>query len=312
MPAFPPYGGPGWGSEWWGAGGWGGPTSAALQLVDAVAIRENVVQLTFNQPVYFSELLDIPDGSIISKYTVAPVAGSVGIDGNPARPVNVAAVALAQTPEDQGDLPPGSQFGAVLDVTLDRPMSPFPCAYTITVSQLFDADLSVALDPGHATLQYAAVFKVFVPPQISTPAFNRDFSNPQSLFGATNLPNPQNVANLGVFPISDGDYAIDSGLQGYKKRCFRRLYTAVAGFLHLGPTYGVGIPQQGKKLARPATIAQLAASAESQIGQEPETKSVHVTGARDTQNPGLTRFTVIAVTKGGASTKFSAAFPSST
>jgi hypothetical protein len=156
------------------------------------------------------------------------------------------------------------------------------------------------------------VYRVYVPPSVELPSPNRDFSNPQSLFGASTLSNPQVVQNLGVFPVSDGDYAIDSGLQSYKKRCFRRLYTAVGGFLHLGPTYGVGIPQQGKKLARPSTINGIAASAEAQIGQEPETRACTVTGVADPTNDGLVTFTVVAVTKSGASTKFSAAFPTST
>jgi hypothetical protein len=307
MPAaiVPPSGTPiGWGSEPWGSGGWGGPTSGILTLLSAVAIAENVIQLVFSNAVYFSGLLDTPDASNPALYTVTANTSTTGYDGNSARPVNAIVAALSTS----ADIPPGTQYGAAIDVTLDRPMSPYPATYTIAVQGIYQYDLSQELTPSSITLY--GVYRTLVRPSADLPTPTRDIANPSSLSGTVGLANAQNPAILGVFSIdSSGDYANDQGLASYKKRIYRRLVTRPGGFLHLGNGYGVGVPQQAKKLARSATIQQLASSAERQIALEPETQQCQVTVAPDQVQPWLARFTILAKVKGGQGTKFSAAFP---
>lgn len=300
---------PGWGNQSWGGYGWGGPTTTGLQLVSALAIAENVVQLQFNLSVYFSGLGDVPDGSNASLYTVAPVAGTVGYDGAPARTVRAVMAALALPGKT---LPAGSLEGTCVDVTFDRPMTPYPSQYTIVATGLYSADLSQALDPAANSEQFYGVFKGLVPASVELPTPTRDFANPQSLSAALDpLPVPLNPNVLGVFSIDDsGDYAFDSGMTAFKKRIYRRLITNPGAFLHLGAGYGVGVPSYGKQLARAATVQALAGKAEDQIGQEPETNAVKVLVAIEPNAPGLVRFNIYVRTRGGQSAKYTAPFRS--
>jgi len=78
------------------------------------------------------------------------------------------------------------------------------------------------------------------------------------------------------FADETGDYANHSGVASYRKRVIRRLTSREGSFRHL-TNYGVGTPDQVKRLARPSVRAQLAVKAEEQFNQEPETLSVKVT-----------------------------------
>jgi hypothetical protein len=286
-----PYGGVGWGAGQWGASAFGGPTSAALQLLEAVASRENAVQLLFNHPVYFTGLDDISDAGLPSHYDIEPVAGTFGSDEQPTRLVTAASVAVV-TPVQPGVFP-----GSILEVTLDRPMTPFPSVYTVTVSGLFTADMSQPLDPGASSLRFQGVFKEIEAPQAERAHPRRDLANPQtaSALAAANV-----SALFGSYAAdSSGDYAFDEGLVGFKKRILRRYMTKPGGFLHLGVTYGVGLGQAGKRLSTAATRAKYAAEAEKQIAQEPETQTVRVTTAVDSANPGLVRFRTYVKPKAG-------------
>jgi len=122
---------------------------------------------------------------------------------------------------------------------------------------------------------------------------NRDIANPQ-------LPGVGITADqLGHFATDDtGDYGIDQGLASYKKRVFRRLMSKKGSFRHL-PGYGVGIPSQVKRLARANLTDSIAADAEDQIRQEPETQSVSVTLTQSDDNPGLFFYRVRAKTSLG-------------
>jgi hypothetical protein len=128
----------------------------------------------------------------------------------------------------------------------------------------------------------------------------RDIANPQTLAALRGLPNggqlPSSV--LGTYqPDGTGDYANDAGLTGYVKRVTRRLMTRKGAFAHL-PKYGVGLPDDVKRLQRPGFREAVAADAEDQIMQEPETLSVSV---RVTQVGSKTLFQVRAQTKLGPS-----------
>lgn len=283
-----------------GIAGMGDDAPPNLALLGALAYAENVIRLQFSVPVYWSGVLDMNDASRPEFYVVSPVGTTIGYDGLPARPVSCIAVEVATD-----ELPDGAIPGQYLDLTLDRPMSPYPAAYQIDVTSLVSADLSQVLEVP-ASVQCYAVFKQIIQPSISSPTPSRDFSNPQSLATV-----PQGAvldpSALGVFAVdSTGDYAYDSGFVSYKKRLYRRLITRPGGFLHLGPNYGVGIPQHSKKLAQASVLAKLAAEAEKQIGQEPETASVKVTTTSD--GTGLVRFNIFVRMRNGSAWKFAPTF----
>jgi hypothetical protein len=273
-----------------------------MALVLAEAVRENVVRLTFDQPVYYSRWHDPPDAAFVQRYAIAADPAAIGIDGNPTRPVNVAAVQAV----------PGD--GTQIDVWLDRPMSPTGSSYTITVVDLKSADLSTNLDPTQASFTFTGV-------QLGTPALsmdmligNRDIANPQYGGTATNAGHPygsgsQSLPQIGHFVVDDtGDYGIDQGLTSYKKRVFRRLTTPKGTFRAL-PSYGVIIPQSVKRLARANLTDSIAADAEDQIRQEPETVSVSVSLSQSTEDPSLFVYKINAKTTIGVVTDYTVPVP---
>jgi hypothetical protein len=258
----------GWGGGSWGGSGWGSPITAILQLVSAIAVAENAVQLTFNQAIYWSGLLDPTDASQPALWTFLPLAGGpAGQDGTAPRPVSAAAV---------------SQVGdAAVIVTLDRPLTPSPGTYYAVASPLIQsADQSQSLNPAYAQALFTSVFKVLVPSSTQTPTgvATRDIAAPigaQSV-QSSRAPYPQNLLQLGVPVVDDtGDYATDVGLVGLKKRVIRRiLFTPGSTLFMTG--FGAGAGTYAKRLASAANRSALAAACESQIAQDPEVASVSV------------------------------------
>lgn len=272
-----------WGASPWGVGPWGdGPEPFVLVSVDP--IRENVLRLTFNAPVYWSQRGDPDDGAHAGFYAVTAIAGTVGIDGVGVRPIQVAHV----------DQVAGSG-GTQIDVTLDRAMSPYGTQYTIAVHGLrstyghYLPAMQVAVDGLQRGLPR------IVGDQRTTTS---DFSNPQSKSGVLDpLPVTDNALVLGSYPTDDnGDYALDEGVATLKKRIYRRLSTGKGRFRHL-LKYGVTIPENVKRLARGGMVQALAADAEEQVRQEPEVSSASVTARMDPS--GVAWFTVRARTNTG-------------
>ena len=278
----------GWGSGGWGTSGWGVPgLGAGLQLVDARAVRENVVRLQFNQSIYFSGLLDPHDGSSAPRYAITPVAGSLGGDGLPTRPVAAAMVALALF---------AGAGGMYVDLTTDRPFSPWPGQYTVAVNQLVTAVGGALLQPGATSVVFPALYRGRVPHKPDLVTGRTDFANPQVAGALDGLPS---TTPLGSFVVdATGDYAADAGLVSFKKRVMRRLMTKKGRFAHL-PNYGVGIPDNIKQLARAGVREAIAADAEAQIKLEPETLACSVTVVPDAANPGLLRLQVRVQTRDG-------------
>lgn len=295
-------GSPGWGVGGWGQEPWGGSTSTALQLVSALAVRENVVRLTFSHGVYFSRILDSGDASSLARYTITPTHGTIGMDGTAARPVNIITADIASDVV--------GEYAQAIDLTLDRPMTPYPATYTVAVNGLYSSDQSVSLDITAASIEFYAVFASTVVPSVDFSVNRRDIANPQSLSGArASLPNPTDPLNLGTIVVDDrGDYAFDEGIESFKKRMYRRLVTVPGGFIHLGETYGVGVLQHGKKLGHASLKAQIAAQAELQIGKEPEVAACKVRIDTDFNRPGLTVFTILVKLRSGQASKFSVPF----
>ena len=294
-------GAPGWGQGGWGQEPWGGAVGTGLQLVSALAVRENVIRLKFSHGVYFSRILDPGDASAIQRYTVTATTGTVGMDGSPVRAVAVVATAIAPTV---------GEYAQSIDLTLDRAMTPFPATYTVAVNGIFTADQSTSLDITATSYEFPAVFANLVVPSVDFAVKTRDFANPQTLKGAQDpLPNPYDPLNLGTIVVDDtGDYAFDEGVESFKKRMYRRLITVPGGFVHLGETYGVGVLQHGKKLGHASLKTQLAAQAELQIGKEPEVAACKVRVESDFNTPGLTRFIILVKLRSGQTSKFSVPF----
>lgn len=243
------------------------PGDVPLELLSILAVRENVVRITFNVAPRYTQLLDPNDASDARRYLMEPVAGTEGRDGEPTRPVGVIVVELV----DGFD-------GTVLDIIIDRPMSPEPGKYNLTISGLVSDVGEVPLDD--TIVEVTALFKGIVP---LIPEFiinNRDIANPQTrqgIFDPLPVTEGQELDPiLGTFPEdSQGDVAFDEGLAGFKKRVMRRLTTRRGKFAHL-PNYGVSTLTSLKQLARPGIRETLADEAEQQILQEPETQSVSV------------------------------------
>jgi hypothetical protein len=268
-----------------------------MVLLQAIAIAENVVELTFSEVPFFSGLLEVSDGSLASHYALAPVPGTVGLDGSPVRPV---AVLFAV---------PGG-LATQIDLILDRPMTPIPAAYTVRVAGLVDANSRTPM--GTTTFAFPALYRRIVPPQLDTATPSRDFANPQTGQALLDpLPNTTDPTQLGTFVVDETrDYAFDEGLTALKKRVFRRWLTRKNGFAHL-PGYGIGVREFGKRLASPSVRARIAADAQTQIGQEPEVASVVVTSVTPVATPMLCRFINAIRTKANQQTRFGVVVPMS-
>lgn len=285
----------GWGAEGWGNDPWGGSVGGFL-FQGAIALRENLVRCYFSSVPYYSGLLDTLDASIASHYAIIDDPSTKGLDDSTTRPVTVLFAQVGSDP-------------ASIDLILDRPLTAALSSYTVIVSGLADA-ATLTVMPTEQTQTFVGLYRRLVPPQLNQPVPSRDFANPQtpdSLLGTSPL-SPAAIA-YGTYVVDDtGDYAFDEGLTAYKKRILRRGMTAKNGFAHL-PGYGVGIPQQGKKLASSSLRVKLADDWQAQIYQEPETASASVTTLMDPAFPNLCYFVVQAKTKSGGSTKFRAAIP---
>jgi len=277
----------GWGLGPWGVAPWGTGIFEPLRLLRAIAVRDNTVRLVFNQPPLFTGVLDDGDASDPEKYSVTGVVGTIGADELPPKavtPVVIERPIIADV------------FETVLDVVVDRPFSPYPCEYLVAVYGI-RAVSGMLLDPSYASFQYFGLSRG-LPTQIQDESVaSRDIANVQTTAATIgSISTPVNSLVLGTIGIdAQGDLATDNGMIGYQKRVARRIMTVQGGFAHL-PEYGVGVPSQLKQLSSPGVRETLAADAESQIMQEPETKSVTCTFVRDSTDPNLYWLQVRAIT----------------
>lgn len=272
----------GWGSGPWGYGAWGLGTGDPLRLLSAQAIKENVVELVFNEMPYFSQTLEVHDASNPRRYQIVELQ-SEGRDGLTARPVRPVLVEVAKIAES---------FGRVLHVTVDRPMSPTPSRYRMVVNQLVTS-AGALLDSSKTSSEFLGVYRELRPQSMSSPTPSRDLANPQT-YSAQLDPIPQagDPLFLGVIPIdASGDYAFDDGITQLKKRIFRRLLTK-PGTFPANPEYGIGVPSYGKRLAIAGVRQKLASEAQKQIAAEPDVAAVSVRVVTDAANPSVTLFQI--------------------
>lgn len=281
-----------WGSGSWGSGSWGGGDGLSVEFIDAQPIRENVVRVEFSVPIFFSGLLEQADGSRPEKWAVVAVQGTFGATGDAARAVRVARVELAG--EEDG-VAIGDR-GRFVNLVLDRPMTPYPAMYDVQWTDVFSSSL---VSSSSGTSRILATYRILQQPTIEYARPVRDFANPQVGSGAF---------ALGTFGVGDdGDYAFDEGLASLKKRVLRRLMTRKGAFAHL-PNYGVGVPDEGKKLGTASTLARLAADSEAQIAEEPDVERVRVTTFTDSKRPGLVFFRVLVKQREGNTVQIDAPF----
>ena len=275
--------------------------TSPVTLVSVAAAAENALLVTFNEGIYFSQLLDTPDASLASLWSVTPVAGTVGYDGSAARPVSVTTVTAATLD--------GSGNPTSVTVTLDRPMTPYPAQYVLTVSSVWSADLTQRLQNAVSSA-FLAVYRQLDVPQVQVAAQGRDFANPQTLSGAlgstVSQPYQQLLGTLGY--SDDHDYAIDKGDPGLLKRLTRRTFTKKNGFVFL-PGYGAGITTYGKRLGKASVRDQLSAELEAQYAQEPEVAKVVITMAPDKARPELTRLGAFLQKKSGKTARYTTLIP---
>lgn len=278
----------GWGADRWGTSPWGGNLVGPLNLQDAQAVSENVIELEFSRPIYISNLLDTFDASRPDFYTITPTPGTTGYDGSTTRPVTVVSVAVVTGQ--------GFASGQVIALTLDRPMTAFPSEYSVNCSaNIKSSDLSTSIGTT-AFNNFFGLYRIIERPSVDQPLPSRDIANPQSLLTAlgSDVSFPFNPIVLGTFPTDDnGDYGIDEGLPSFYKRLFRRLFSKPGAFLHAGIGYGVGVQSYGKKLGKAQTRNQLVAAIESQVSQEPEVANVQATTQMSTASPGLFRIILV-------------------
>lgn len=272
----------GWGVGGWGSSGWGAPgLSDFFALVSAVAVRENLVRLVFNMPVLFTDVRGLVDAADPKNYRFEGDETTLGADGLRPRPVLPILVELSDVP---------GAGGTMLDVWLDRRLSPYPASYRAFCVATVAANGAPLLPDSYAVFP-GLVWAPPVPASETTTA--TDLANPGYEVAAI----PGSTQILGVYPVTaQGDYGTDQGVASYKKRIVRRLTTRRGAFAHL-PNYGVGLLDEVKRLARPATRQKIAAEAEGQIRQEPETLDVAVTITASTTHPGLFFFRVRAQTR---------------
>lgn len=159
----------GWGGGRWGTSPWGGAEVDDLQLLSAIAIRENAIRLTFNYAPFIDGLLSPNDASNKNRYGLVVVGGTQGLDDLPVRPVNVLyAEAVAV----------GGSLGTVLDVWVDRPFSPYPAQYRVSVNNLVAAGSGLPIDPAFASFLFHGVLRMAVPNTSEAAVPGRDFANP--------------------------------------------------------------------------------------------------------------------------------------
>lgn len=276
---------PGWGVGW-GLAPWGGDPNAGFKINTIEAVRDNVIRISFSQTPRYTGVLDPRDASNPKRYQVVNDPTTYGYDGLPCRPVRVILASVVNLP---------SSVGRVIDITLDRPMSPYPSEYTVSTNNLFDT-AGIPLDPCFASLKIKGLYRFLQPQDPSLMVPSRDIANPSTLsglIGSVQVSEKQ----LGIIPIGpDGDYAFDEGITNLKKRVWRRLITTPGSFTFM-PSYGVGVTTYLKKLNLASTRQQIATLAQNQISQEPDVERCIVSFTTDPKYPNLVYVNVLVKAK---------------
>jgi hypothetical protein len=247
----------GWGSGSWGFSPWGFGVDAP-QVVSAVAVRENLVRLTFSEPILYTRTGAPRDGSRRELYAVTPVAGTSGFDGEAARPVVVGRVDAA------------GGGGTLLDLWLDRPLTHWPSRYVASAFGVYST-AGLPIDPAasSATFDGVRAGRLTIDPDRGSIVIGADIALPSTATAAEAA--RAEGALLGSYSVdATGDFAFDAGLQSLAKRVLRRLLAEPGAYAHLGPTYGAGLRGRVKRLANASERSRLVKLVEDQTRREPE------------------------------------------
>jgi hypothetical protein len=272
---------PGYGIGEYGTFPWGGGETSpfgTFYLLDAIAVGENILRLTFSGVPYFSGLFDKYDASDAKRYLISIVQGTVGYDGLNVRPVTAVEVkkVIGQPTK--------------LDLITDRPFTPYPAKYTVKVTGVATGTppAFMLINVAFTSFTFFSNFKLLNRPVLETGYKSRDFASPQDRAAMFDpLPNPDDPLNLGTFVVDDlGDYAFDEGITSFKKRVIRRIISMKQSFAHM-PEYGIGIQTYGKRLQLAGIRSNLIADIEQQIAREPEAVRVRATIDQDSRVPSL-------------------------
>jgi hypothetical protein len=256
----------------WGAGSFGGGLGGgAMRIVSAGAAAGNRLRIGFSLPPKFTRTYVPDDSARPGVFSLLPVTGSKGPNGEEVLPILVATC----------ERPPSTETTDLtyLDVVLESPMMGSPALYELRILQAIHATTGEILATGSVLV--LGVDEVQLPPSTNVERSARDFAD-------TDI--------LGTMDIGpDGDYLSDSGVEAFKARVVRRALVKRNGF-PWAPNYGLGLGEYVKQNPRGQTITNLAVSAESQFRQDPSASQVSVTLTRD---GGVLRMTVDATLKDG-------------
>lgn len=115
--------------------------TAYFAIVSVLASSENRVRVQFSHKPYFSRLLDTGDASNPKLYSIVPDTTTTGADGTVARVINVVDVELTSEEEV------GTNYGFVIDIVTDRPLTPWPAYYSITFGKILAESLFLGGEP---------------------------------------------------------------------------------------------------------------------------------------------------------------------
>ena len=280
-----------WGAGGFGVGPWGGAPGvgpappAAITMVNAIAVAENVVRVWLSERPYADGIGSPFDALNAAHYSFA-VVGGTGLDGKPARPVAPAWVKRCEVDD------------TALDVTTDRMLSPYPCEYTITATSLMGDVTGGILVADAAT--FKGLLRTVENALASSALRSRDLATPQAVSDTLDpLPDPI-AAVMGSFNAdSTGDYAHDEGLTAYKKRIMRRIYCRKRRFVFLPPEWGVGVVDELKRKNSPDRREAIRSDIHSQVMQEPETADCLVETLLSTASNSVVSYHIYAKTHDG-------------
>lgn len=278
----------GWGVGW-GVYPYGAGEDTDLRLIYAEPVRDNVVRIRFNLPVKFTGVLDSTDASNPRRYGINVDTSSVGYDGLNARPVKPIKAELAAI---------AGANGTIVDITVDRPFSPYPSRYSVSVNGLVGFGNNYYLNACYASMNFNGLYRKLQNQASDLVVPSRDIANPNTLSALLDPLPLINPLQLGIIPVDDsGDYGFDEGITNLKKRIIRRMITAKGSFTFL-PDYGVGIPQRIKRLNTASGRQELASECQIQISKEPEVSKCVVQALQDSSKPSLVIFKVLVKVKG--------------
>lgn len=247
----------GWGSGSWGFTPWGFGADPP-QLLSAVAIRENLIRLTFSEAILYTRTGAPRDGSRRELYAVTPVAGTSGFDGEAARPVIV------------GRIDAAGGGGTLLDLWLDRPLTHWPARYLASAFGVYSS-AGMPIDPAASSAVFDGVRagRRTLDPDRGSIVIGADIALPSTASAAEAA--RAEGALLGSYSVdATGDFAFDAGLQSLAKRILRRLLASPGAYAHLGPSYGAGLRERVKRLASASERSRLRKLVEDQVRLEPE------------------------------------------